>query len=187
VPRGTIVAAVRHLDAITFHPIVRCPKREQALLDHLAAWHERHIVHGERPPMDGSEAGDILLRRMYPAENRPALRQAVGPEQVALARLRTARHALQAAEKADEIAVQQVKEIIGDAAGLEGPAGRVTWKANKPSSKTDHEAVAAALTRALGEHVGVPEAQRIAAAAVTQNTVTKPGARVLRVSFPGED
>lgn len=65
---------------------------------------------------------------------------------------------------------QRIKEIIGDAEGIESPdIGSVTWRNNKTSNVTDWEALARSLT---------PSAEKVAAF-----TKKKPGSRVFRPSF----
>src|SRR5690606_11073041 len=40
----------------------RDPEAQAALLARVAAWRERHLVRGEEPPLDGSEACRDVLR-----------------------------------------------------------------------------------------------------------------------------
>jgi predicted phage-related endonuclease len=82
------------------------------------------------PPLDGSEGARQWLRRRFPRSEHP-VRAASFAEDVLALELQTAEHALTAAEKAYEKARQPVEEAIGDAEGIEGAFGRVTFKANK--------------------------------------------------------
>ncbi len=64
-----------------------------------------------------------------------------------------------------------IKEAIGEKAGVYGSGWQATWKQNKPTVKTDWEAVAE-IAKAVA-----PDTYE---AAIKTHTVEKPGARVFR-------
>ena len=125
--------------------VYRVPRdrdRERRLLDVVDAWWQRHIVGGERPALDGSEAAAEYLRRLFP-KNQAAMLEADGPA-ADMVREVVALHAAQkAAENAFEVAKQNLCAVIADADGIALPGvGKATWKRANGSLKTDWEAVA---------------------------------------------
>jgi len=70
--------------------------------------------------------------------------------------------------KADELIKEEysnrVKDIIGEADGIQGICGKVLWKKNKDGEKTDWEAVARALnapTDLIKEHTTPTKGPRV--------------------------
>lgn len=125
--------------------VYRVPRdhdRERRLLDVIDAWWQRHIVGGERPPMDGSDAAGEYLKRLFP-KNEGRMLEAEGGA-ADLLREVVVRHAeRKAAEEAFEVARQSLCAVIADADGIALPGvGKVSWKRANGSLKTDWEAVA---------------------------------------------
>lgn len=126
--------------------VYRVPRdhdRERRLLDLIDAWWQRHIVGGERPPMDGSEAAKAYLDRLFP-KNQRMLFEAETPGAIELVRRVLESHtAKKAAEEEFEAAKQDLQFLIGDADGIHADGiGKVSWKRANGSLKTDWEAVA---------------------------------------------
>jgi putative phage-type endonuclease len=138
------------------------------LVQFAEKWWADHVVQGLPVPVDGSEASSSYLRRRFPAEAGPLLDPTPELEQL-VQRLKDARLVLRTAEAEESAAGNALRALLGEAAGV---AGLVSWKANKPSEKTDWEAVA------LSFAATHPEQFRDF---VKQFTTTKPGARVLRL------
>ncbi len=152
------------------YPIARDLELEEMLLSQAGAWWQRHVVEGEAPPSDGSEAYAGYLRRRYPADMLPPIE--LTPELDDLvAKVKDAKARLKAVEAEESALTAQLKASIGEAAGI---LGACTWKANKGSLKTDYEGLVEELFRRLS----LPEADRDAI--VRPFVTTKPGARVLR-------
>lgn len=117
---------------------------------------------GRPPPMDASDAAAEYLRAKFPTHTAPLL----VADDVATEWMAELRHALTEAEKWGEEAEalkNKIKAVIGDAEGLAGPLGRVTWKATKGTRRTDWERLARSYD---------PAAETIA-----RFTEEKPGAR----------
>jgi putative phage-type endonuclease len=156
------------------YPVVRDREVGGLLLELVGKWWRDHVVAGAPPPPDGSPAYESYLRRRHPSELAPLL--PATPEAEALVRrLKELKEAVKGAEAAEAIAKQELEQLLGDAAGIEGLC---TWKANRPSLKTDWEAVA----RNVAAATGIQPAQF--AATVESQTITKAGARVLRLQTP---
>lgn len=168
---ATLVASVSHLDDYREYTIRRDERVEAVIIAKVEQFWSEHIEPRVPPPFDGGEAGDELLSLLYPADTRPTLRR-IEPTDDAhrlMLSLREARLELEAAEKRAALAAQNIKDIIGENAGIEGDGWRCTWKCNRPSHATDWKAVAQALAPSD--------------ALIAQHTTTKPGARVFRPTF----
>lgn len=134
------------------------------LVEFAEKWYADHVIQGLPCEPEGTRAYDSFLRHRYPSDLAPAL--PLTPEAAELVEaVRAAKGATKAAEEAEALAVATLKALIGPAAGIEGAC---TWKSNKPSRKTDWEAVA--------------KAAGVSPDLIAQFTATKPGARVLRLS-----
>lgn len=134
---------------------------------------ERCVLGGEQPTVEGAADSARILAARFPRNLRPLVK-VEGEARGMVARLFEARRAREAAEKEEEAAAAAVKALIADAEGLTCDLGKVTWKCNKDSQKTDWEAVAADLAKRLDPAV-VEAARR-------EFTTIKPGARVFRVA-----
>lgn len=144
-------------------PIARDRETGGMLVEFAARWWADHVVQGLPIPVDGTEASASYLRRRFPSEHGPML----PPSEEAAALVKRVREVKAAAKRAaeeDKLASNLLRQFIGEAAGIEGLA---TWKANKPSTVTDWEA--------LARSVGATSEQ------IAKFTSSKPGARVLRL------
>ncbi len=146
------------------YPIRRDREMGAMLLDIVGRFWRENVLARVPPPVDGSKAYTDYLRARNPREKGPVL--PATPEAADIvARLRAAQAESKKAEKAEELVKQQLLQLLGDAAGVEGLC---TFKANKDSEKTDWEAVAGELAAP--------------ADLVAKHTTIKPGARVLRLT-----
>ncbi len=137
---------------------------EEMLLDIVGRFWRENVLARVPPPVDGSKAYTDYLRGRHPKETGPIL--PLTPEAADIvARLRAAQAESKKAVKAEELVKQQLLQLLGDAAGVEGLC---TFKANKDSKKTDWEAVAGELAAP--------------ADLVAKHTTTKPGSRLLRLA-----
>ncbi len=124
-----------------------------------------HVLTQDPPPVDGTEQYGNYLKCRFPRDARPLL-PATQEACDLVDQLRFRRAALAAAVEAEAEIENRIKALISDAAGIEG---LVTWKAAKPSTKTDHKQVA----EQLQPYVKSDIVQKI----ITQYTTTKPGSR----------
>lgn len=170
--RGTLVPLLGGNDYREI-PIARDRETGGMLVQFAEKWWSDHVVQGLPIPVDGTEASASYLRRRFPAEHGPML----PPSEEAAAlvkRVRELKAAAKAAEEAESAASNLLRQMIGEAAGIEGAA---TWKANRPSPKTDWEAAARDLFSRLSGPMNAPLFDEI----VKLHTTSKPGARVLRL------
>jgi putative phage-type endonuclease len=110
-------------------PVVGDERVQERLIEEVGAWWVRHIERREPPPLDGSESAKQWLRRRFPKSEKP-VRVATPSEDLLALELQAAEVAWEAADKAYEKARQPVEEAIGDAEGIEGPFGRITFCTN---------------------------------------------------------
>lgn len=95
---------------------------------------ERHIIGGEMPDPDGSAIADAAIKARF-QRTRPVLLPATEEaERLGRAWLAADRR-IRDAEKAQALAEQKLKVLIGENEGIEGEGFRVTWKANKKGTR----------------------------------------------------
>ncbi len=103
------------------------PELYAALIAAGDEWWERYMVRGEEPEPDGSEAYREYLREKYPREQ--PIEMVATPEQGALVEeLLLASADEKAAKERVKALKNRIGAVMGDAAVLLSPAGRVAWK-----------------------------------------------------------
>lgn len=142
---------------------------QDSLIHQAERFWRDHVEKRVPPPIDGSEHWTSFLKARFPRDERPLL-PATDEARELLIQLAAYREALTEAEEQEKQCANQLKALIGDAAGIEGVA---TWRATKPTQKTDWEAICRALP-------SVP------ASLIAEHTVTKPGYRRFLPKFPKE-
>ena len=138
---------------------------EEAILSRLSEFWTRYVVGNEEPAIDGSEACAQYLVQKYPSNRLPLIGANEEAEQL-LADLFAIRDQVKADDAIQTEYENKLKAIIGEAEGIQGICGKVLWRKNKDSEKTEWEAVARALNAP--------------ADLVAQHTIIKPGPRVFR-------
>lgn len=103
-----------------------------------------HVETGIPPPVDFSESYKDFLTRRFP-ESRGFIRPAGIAEELLAEELRAARAVRVEAEKREDEIANKIRASIGDADGIEGPWGRITWRKTKEVRKTDYRAIAEGL------------------------------------------
>lgn len=151
--------------------------RDDAFIDDLAfleaefwGWVESKT----RPPMDGSENARRVLSRLHPRNDGTLIPASVEVDAIAL-QLRDARDIAKAAQDRADTLENAVRSLIGDADGVEGDWGRITWKKNADSERTDWKLMAESLRRIVDDET--------AQAIQGMYTRTVEGPRVLRCDF----
>lgn len=148
-------------------------ERDDSLIDMLAeeneAFWRRHVLPRIPPPPDGTDDFTRSLRHRYREHKRPEL--VPGNDDVArwAEEYRQACEAEAAWAKRKKEPRQLLELFIGDAAGVEGPWGRISWKSRKPVEAVDWPAVAA--------EAGIP------VELIQKHTTTKPGSRDFRPTW----
>lgn len=152
------------------YPIRRDRELAGMLLEIVGRWWQDYVLARTPPPVDGSEAYTEYLRRRHPRDQGPLL-PATAEAEALVKRLREAKAATKAAETAESEAANQLRALIGDAAGIEKLC---TWKSNRSSVKIDWESA----VQDLRPFVGPDLVRQV----IDKYTTTKPGARVLRLA-----
>jgi putative phage-type endonuclease len=157
-------------------------------------WHE-NVLAGI-PPLPTGFAGDSdAIRDTYP-DHTDVLRTATPAQLMLVNRLRGARESVVREELAKAELENLIKNIIGDAAGLTGPFGTITWKKSKDSVSVDWEAVAATYDNVINDLLllvapgdddatvaRLARAQSAYDTAVGLFTTVKPGSRRFLATF----
>lgn len=120
-------------------------------------WHN-NVLKGIEPPVDGSQSWSEHLKRKF-AKHGEQLRDATEEEAAWMLDLFALRHAKAQIEEKEELLENQIKNAIGDNAGLTSPYGRITWKAAKHGNPNWKE-----IAEKLGATPEIIEANRGAAA-----------------------
>lgn len=154
--------------------------RDDAFIDNLVFLETEFwgwVTSQTRPPMDGSENARRTLARLYPQNDGTLLPAGPDTDAVFFEWLAARAEKDAAEERADTLA-NALRALIGDADGIEG---RVTWKKNADSTRTDWRAVAGAYKAALLD--GTPLTLDAIGAIESIHTTTVEGARVLRPTW----
>lgn len=101
---------------------------ESEIVGRLRRWWGRHMVEGEQPEIPGGKSADAWLRERFPREVLPELSESSIEAEEWAAELRESQRALKAAEARTEAAKNNLKALIGDAAGMRGNGWFATWK-----------------------------------------------------------
>lgn len=126
---------VAHLAApidgdLRVYAIRRDPEIFASLLDRVKAFWREHVLPKVPPPINGGDNAAAWLKNRFPRDRTPLLRASIEDEGLAI-RLQGAELARDAAEEALGAVKNEMRQRIGDAQGIEGAFGRVTWKANR--------------------------------------------------------
>lgn len=108
------------------------------MLRAVVAWWRQHVDTGGEPvapPLDASMGARVWLRKRFPGVAGAEVRPATPAEEVLLTQLHEAERAQQQAEAAYDVVRRNVELAIGDAAGLDGVEGVVTWKPDSRGSR----------------------------------------------------
>ncbi|HPA53218.1 MAG TPA: YqaJ viral recombinase family protein [Thermoanaerobaculia bacterium] len=117
---------------------------EEELLGRLRAFWRDHVLAQVPPEVDGSADARRWIDARFPRQ-RAALRPATAQEEAWARELAVVREAKVRIEGDEERLRNLLTASIGEAEGIEGAFGRITWKAGKDSVRTDWKGLVAAL------------------------------------------
>lgn len=93
------------------------PGYQREILDIVGEWRERHVIRGEAPPVDGSEACGRYLARRYPGRGKDT--RAATPEEAAILRELADTKALRKElEEREDVLANQLHAALGDTYGV---------------------------------------------------------------------
>lgn len=87
-----------------------------------------HVLKGIAPAVDGSKSASEYLKRKF-VRHGEEIREATREQDAWIRDLKIAREKRAAIEADEQLLENRLKDAIGDAAGIIGRSGRVTWKA----------------------------------------------------------
>lgn len=108
-----------------------------------ARFWRRHIIGGEPPAVDASEAASRWLADRYPRVARPETVESTPEADRWAAQLAEAKSLLKQAEAMEAEAKANLQALIGDASGIRGEWGRASWSDCKGRATTNWKDVAA--------------------------------------------
>lgn len=124
-----------HHEFRTYH-IPRSQPFIESLIQDMEDWWAKYVITGTPPPVDGTGGSARWLQDQYPKDTTPVI--PATPEQAALVQeLQMLRETEAALLRAEELVVQKLKGVIGEAGGMYGPGWAITWKKNKESERID--------------------------------------------------
>jgi len=136
-----------------------------SLVDAIETFWRKYVLTRTPPPPDASESYSTWLKERF-AKTRGEIIQADNAAEEWAHHLIVARERVEAAEAAEREARNWLQNMIGDAAGMHGSFGKISWKHNKSSQKVDWEALATELG--------------FSAEQLAKHSHEKPGPRVFR-------
>lgn len=152
---------------------------EDQLRDAALAFINDHLIPKVPPPIDGSESSRRYLNYRYPRDEGPILEPTDANILWLVERLRNVTDERKTTELAEAALINQIKNIIGDCAGMRGEWGKIYWKKNKDSTTINWQGLAKFLLPCLDPNKKT--------ATINRFTTIKPGARVFRPYFAKED
>ena len=160
---------------------------EESLRARAQQFMDDYVLTGEPPPVDGSQGWKDYLSKQFPKEEEGLLPADLNAETLVL-HLKSVRERLKTLEEDEGKLINQLKVIIGDNLGLQGPNWKVTWKCNKDGLDQDW----AKISRELFDLLVANDRPKLALedkAQVIMQAHSKlvKGARVFRPSFPKEE
>jgi putative phage-type endonuclease len=152
---------------------------EDQLRDAALAFINDHLIPEIPPAIDGSESSKRYLNYKYPQEQGPVLEPTDEDILGMVSGLRLAKENVKLWETKASLMENTIKGIIGDAAGMRGDWGKITWTKNRDSIKIDYGAIVDDVCAYIPADVYDDSLKK--------HTTIKPGARVFRPYFAKED
>ena len=127
-------------DEFRRYTLVRDKKTEDKLVLKCKDWWEKHVITGDPPPIDGSSAADKFLQGKHGTPDEE-YRMAIPEEEELIFELDDVQKEIKALKEKESLFKNQLKEKIGDNAGLRGTFGTVSWKKSKGRTSLDTKAL----------------------------------------------
>lgn len=174
-PEWDVAALIGGQD-FRIYTIHRDIELETTIIKKLLEWWEIYMVQNKEPEIDSSKSCAEYLATKYPRNFKP-LKQADDTTENLLGRLAEIKNHLKSYEEQEGVIKNLLKNYIGDADGVQGIAGRATWKATKDTKKIDWESIAEMLFKLSGMEE-VLKKYELTGKKIKENfTITQPGVR----------
>lgn len=148
-PKMHVAVLIGHDDFRTYE-VEPIPAMQRDLIDaEQSFWHD-YVVTETPPPLDGSPASRRYVATKYPVDTDPE-RPATPDEDRMVRSLLEVRGDLAELERVKDAIEVKVKDAIGDARGIFGPGGKVTWVTVRRKPATDWQAVANAYRKVIDD------------------------------------
>jgi putative phage-type endonuclease len=123
-------------DEFRMYTVHRDMSVENRLLEVAGDWWQKHIVKGEQPDMDGSNAASKYLQDKFP-KDAIEMRSATIDEEDLMLELDIVQSKLKQLESTKSKLQNEIKACIGESAGLYTGSGKATWKLQKGRASID--------------------------------------------------
>lgn len=120
---------------LRIYPVQADRELQAWLLGYVEGWWSRHVVARVPPPMDGSSQAGAWLAKRHPKDTAP-VRPATPWEDGRMLALADAEREASRWTGEVETLRNELKQAMGEAGGLESPAGVVTWKADRNGKRS---------------------------------------------------
>lgn len=162
------LAALIGGDELKHYRLLADKELQSVLFDACSRFWKDYVLTKRPPPVDGSESYGEWIAKHFAQERAPIVTADERVEQLMVA-YRQACNDFDATEDRRRALRQQLEVIIGDAAGVEGNCGKISWRRSKDGTRVDWQGVAA--------NLNPPETL------VQKFTVAKPGPRVFKSTW----
>tara|TARA_R100000808_G_C2153431_1_gene163619 strand:+ start:4545 stop:5384 length:840 start_codon:yes stop_codon:yes gene_type:complete len=123
-------------DEFRMYTVHRDKAVENRLVEVAGDWWQKHIVKGEQPDMDGSNAASQYLQDKFP-ENAIEMRSATIDEEDLMLELDSVQNKIKELESTKSRLQNEIKACIGESSGLYTGSGKATWKLQKGRASID--------------------------------------------------
>lgn len=113
----------------------------EMLLGRANKFWDDHVAAQQPPPMDASDGSKALLKQLFPEHKGDIVSCSAETEELVF-KLKDVRAEAERIEEEKATLENQIKQEIGDNAGIQGDFGKITWKKAKDSKRTNWKDVA---------------------------------------------
>lgn len=139
---GCVVAPFVGEDGgLGIYPIRADRETQQNMVQLVHDWWRKYVDTKTPPPVDGTESSTRFLKARYPRNLAPML-VATPTADALMRKLSDLRKSGKRCEEEEEAVLNQLKELLGENEGMQGDGWKILWRAHKPGTFVDYEALA---------------------------------------------
>lgn len=162
------LAALVGVDELRHYRLIADHDLQRVLFEACERFWVDYVKTKRPPPVDGSNSYSEWIDSHF-SDRRPQFISANADAERLMVEYYNACQAFDETDERKRLLRQQLELIIGDAAGLEGQMGRITFKRSKDSAKIDWAG--------LASNLNIPDELK------QKYTIVKPGPRVFRPTW----